>query len=161
MLHALLTGLALATAQMLDIHAGFGFSAGFIDYIINYKLATNPLLILPLGALFFLIYFVTSYYTIKLLKLQIFEESKEQSSSDKDDETQAFIEALGGADNILDTDACITRLRMQVGDSTILKDEDFIALGAKGVIRPTKSTIQIILGSNSEKVAEKIKKALS
>ena len=95
------------------------------------------------------------------MKLQIFEESKEQSISDKDDETQAFIKALGGAENIVDTDACITRLRMQVGDSSILKDEDFIALGAKGVIRPTKTTIQIILGSNSEKVAEKIKEALS
>ncbi len=67
-LHALLTGLALAVAQTLDIHAGFGFSAGFIDYMINYKLSTNPLLILPLGGLFALIYFVTSYYTIKYFK---------------------------------------------------------------------------------------------
>lgn len=160
LLHALLTGLALATAQMLDIHAGFGFSAGFIDYLINYKLSTKPLLILPLGALFALIYFVTSYYTIKLLKLKIFEESKEENRVETDDEAQAFILALGGVENIIDTDACITRLRMRVGDSAILKDEDFTALGAKGVVRPDKSTIQIVLGSRSEKVAEKIKEAL-
>lgn len=49
---------------------------------------------------------------------------------------------------------------MHVRDSEILKDKDFTALGAKGVIRPDKSTIQIVLGRKSEKVAEKIKEAL-
>ncbi|MDD3591664.1 MAG: PTS transporter subunit EIIC [Sulfurovum sp.] len=160
LLHALLTGLALAAAQILDIHAGFGFSAGFIDYIINYKLATNPLLLLPLGAVFAAIYFLTSYYTIKLLKLRIFEEAQSDKEVQSSDEAQAFIAALGGAENILDTDACITRLRMRVNDSSELKDEDFMALGAKGVIRPDKHTIQIVLGSRSEKVAEKINIAL-
>ncbi|MGC9351074.1 MAG: PTS transporter subunit EIIC [Sulfurovum sp.] len=160
LLHALLTGLALASAQMLDIHAGFGFSAGFIDYLINYKLATNPLLLLPLGGVFAVIYFLTSYYTIKLLKLQIFEEAQSDRNIESDDEAMAFITALGGADNILDTDACITRLRMRVQDSSTLKDENFTALGAKGVIRPDKQTIQIVLGSKSEKVAEKIKETL-
>ncbi|MFT7879278.1 MAG: PTS transporter subunit EIIC [Sulfurimonas sp.] len=160
LLHALLTGLALASAQMLDIHAGFGFSAGFIDYLINYKLATNPLLLLPLGAVFAVIYFVAGYYTIKLFKLQIFEEAQSDKSIKSDDEAAAFIAALGGPGNILDTDACITRLRMRVNDSSTLKDDDFTALGAKGVIRPDRETIQIVLGSRSEKVAEKIKEAL-
>ncbi len=159
-LHALLTGLALAVAQMLDIHAGFGFSAGFIDYVINYKLATNPLLILPLGAVFAVIYFISSYYTIKLFKLKIFEESTEENTNSVNDEAQAFILALGGKENIVDTDACITRLRMNVIDSSILKDEDFTILGAKGVIRPDKKSIQIILGTKAEKIAEEIKETL-
>ena len=160
-LHALLTGLALAVAQMLDIHAGFGFSAGFIDYVINYKLATKPLLILPLGVLFAVIYFVSSYYTIKFFKLKIFEEDTEENSSSKNNEAQAFILALGGKENITDTDACITRLRMSVRDSSVLKDKDFTALGAKGVIRPDKRSIQIILGTKAEKVAEEIKESLN
>ena len=160
MLHAILTGLSLAAAQMLDIHAGFGFSAGFIDYMINYKLATNPLLILPLGALFALIYFISAYYTIKLFKLKIFEENADTSKSDEDEEALAFIEALGGEKNITHTDACITRLRMSVHDSTPLNDQAFIALGAKGVIRPDKHSIQIVLGTRAEGVAEKIKEAL-
>jgi PTS system N-acetylglucosamine-specific IIC component len=42
LIHALLTGVALATAQFMDIHHGFGFSAGLFDYLINYKLAQNP-----------------------------------------------------------------------------------------------------------------------
>lgn len=160
LLHAILTGLALAVAQLLDIHAGFGFSAGFIDYIINYKLATNPLLILPLGALFAVIYFVSAYYTIKIFKLKIFGEETDTERTKEDSEAQAFIAALGGKDNIVDTDACITRLRMSVKDSIMLTDTDFTALGAKGVIRPNTTSIQIVLGTKAESVSEAIKEAL-
>lgn len=160
LVHALLTGLALAVAQMLDIHTGFGFSAGFIDYVINYKLATNPLLILPLGVVFAFIYFVSSYYTIKIFKLKIFPEDTETKLFPASEEALAFIQALGGADNILETDACITRLRMKVKESGTLSDEKFITLGAKGVIRPDKHTIQIILGTRAEGVAEQMKEKL-
>ncbi len=164
LLHAILTGLALAVAQMFNVHAGFGFSAGFIDYVINYKLATNPILILPLGALFAVIYFVASYYLIKVLKLKILETELSEGDETKgstSSEAEAFIKALGGEENILNTDACITRLRMSVADSSQLKDEDFAALGAKGVIRPDKGSIQIILGTKAEKVAEEIKEAMN
>ena len=161
LLHAILTGLALATAQMLDIHAGFGFSAGFIDYIINYKLATNPIYILPLGAIFAFIYFITSYYTIKIFRLKIFTEDTQIAQSiDSDEKSLLFIKALGGAENIIETDACITRLRMKLKDTTNLKDEDFIKLGAKGVIRPDKESMQIVLGTQSESVAEGIRSSL-
>ena len=159
-LHAIFTGLALAIAQALDIHAGFGFSAGFIDYIINYKLATNPLLILPLGMLFAFIYFVASYYTIRLFKLKIFDENTDDKVPVENEEAIALIKALGGVENITNTDACITRLRMSVHDSSTLLEENFIALGAKGVIKPDKKSIQIVLGTRAEEVAEKIKEAL-
>jgi len=161
-LHALLTGLALATAQLFNIHAGFGFSAGFIDYVINYKLGTNPILILPLGLVFAGLYFVLSYYLIKVLKLNIMEtELKEDNDgSGGSDEALAFIAALGGRENIVNTDACITRLRMSVNDSSALKDEDFMKLGAKGVIRLDNKSIQVVLGAKAEGVAEGIKEAL-
>ena len=147
---------------MFNIHAGFGFSAGFIDYVINYKLATNPLLILPLGAVFAALYFVLSYYLIKILKLKILEtELKEDTVENKTSNTALeFIKALGGKENIVSTDACITRLRMSVNDSSELLDETFMALGAKGVIRPDKNSIQIVLGTRAESVAEEIKEAL-
>ncbi|SFV68938.1 PTS system, N-acetylglucosamine-specific IIA component / PTS system, N-acetylglucosamine-specific IIB component / PTS system, N-acetylglucosamine-specific IIC component [hydrothermal vent metagenome] len=160
-IHALLTGLALALAQILDIHAGFGFSAGLIDYLINYKLATNPLLILPLGLAFTLLYFITSYYAIKIFKLKIFEEENtKEKKLTPNAEALAFIDALGGKENILNTDACITRLRMSVKDNSQLKDSDFIALGAKGVIRPDKKSVQIVLGTRAESVAEEIKESV-
>ncbi|HHH20236.1 MAG TPA: PTS sugar transporter [Campylobacterales bacterium] len=159
-LHAILTGLAVATAHALDIHHGFGFSAGFFDYVINYKLATNPILILPLGLAFGVLYFVLSYYTIKIFKLTIFGADLEEEKAETSDETQAFIKALGGAENIVSTDACITRLRMEVKSSKALKDEAFMKLGAKGVIKPNETTIQVVLGTKAEKIAEKIKSAL-
>ncbi len=160
LLHAILTGLAVASAHFLDIHHGFGFSAGLFDYVINYKLAKNPILILPLGLFFGFIYFILSYYTIKLFKYQIFEADKESEEVKKSDETLAFIKALGGADNILSTDACITRLRMEVKSSKDLSDEAFMKLGAKGVMRPNETTIQVVLGTRAEGVAEGIKESL-
>jgi PTS system N-acetylglucosamine-specific IIC component len=161
-LHALLTGLALAMAQMLDIHAGFGFSAGLIDYLINYKLATNPLLILPLGVVFALLYFFISYYTIKIFKLKIFEEEEEskENTLSPNKEAQAFIDALGGKDNIMLTDACITRLRISLKDNSQLIDKSFIDLGAKGVIRPDKQSVQIVLGTRAEAVADAMRNIL-
>jgi PTS system N-acetylglucosamine-specific IIC component len=158
-LHAILTGLAVASAHFLDIHHGYGFSAGFIDYVINYKLATNPLLILPLGLAFGVVYFVLSYYVIKIFKYQIFstDETEERETSN---EALAFIEALGGAENIVSTDACITRLRMELKDSSNLDKEAFMKLGAKGVIMPTETAVQVVLGTRAESVAELIKRAL-
>ena len=159
-LHAILTGLALATAHYMDIHHGFGFSAGLIDYLINYKLAKNPLLILPLGLAFGLIYFVLSYYTIRIFKYKIFSDDKQEDKQEVSNEALAFIEALGGEENIVSTDACITRLRMQVKDSSRLDDDAFMKLGAKGVIRPNDTTIQVVLGTRAESVAESIKSML-
>ena len=159
--HALLTGLALASAHFLDIHHGFGFSAGLIDFLINYKFAKNPLLLLPLGLVFGVIYFVLSYYTIKIFKYNIFGEESTNEANEGSDEAQAFIEALGGAENILSTDACITRLRMEVKSSKELNEEAFKKLGAKGVIKPNETTIQVVLGTRAEGVAELIKSALN
>jgi len=177
--HALLTGLSLALAQLMGIHHGFGFSAGFIDYVINYKLATKPLLILPLGLFIGFIYFIVGYFLLKYLKVNLFKELESDESntgeaakepeqtneknvmlSAQAKEAEHFIQALGGRENILDTDACITRLRMRVKESADLKDEDFKLLGAKGVIRPDRSTIQIVLGTKAEKIAEEIKEML-
>ena len=156
-LHAILTGLALATAHFMDIHHGYGFSAGFIDYVINYKLATNPLLILPLGLAFGVIYFILSYYTIKIFKYKIFANDNEEEKEKVSNEALAFIEALGGKENIISTDACITRLRMEVKSSSNLDKESFLKLGAKGVIKPNETTIQVVLGTRAESVAEQIK----
>ena len=159
--HAILTGLAVASAYLLDIHHGYGFSAGFIDYVINYKLAKNPIFILPLGLAFGFIYFVVSYYIIKIFKYQIFTtDNNDKESCETSNEAEAFIKALGGRENIVSTDACITRLRMQVKDSSSLDDETFIKLGAKGVIKPNDTTIQVVLGTRAEGVAESIKNML-
>jgi PTS system N-acetylglucosamine-specific IIC component len=198
--HALLTGLSLAVAQMMGIHHGFGFSAGAIDYIINYKLATKPLMLLPLGVVIGVVYFIVGYTLIRVLKIELFrevevkesissdnisdpketdefnikkiveekdkiKESTDKSPIEKDhqkphSEVDRFIDALGGRENIVDTDSCITRLRMRVVDSSDIKDDEFILLGAKGVIRPDKESIQIVLGAKAEVIAQKIRDRL-
>jgi len=160
LVHAILTGLAVASAHFLDIHHGYGFSAGFIDYVINYKLAKNPLLIIPLGLVFALIYFVVTYYMIKFFKYNIFSTEIQNDEEETCNEALAFIEALGGKENIISTDACITRLRMEVKSSKDLNEEAFKKLGAKGVIKPNETTIQVVLGTRAEGVAEIIKGAL-
>ncbi len=159
-LHALLTGLALAMAQLLDIHAGFGFSAGLIDYIINYKLAQNPLLILPLGVGFALLYFTLSYILLGFLKPQLFGDNALDNNVQQNidnSNTLSFVEALGGRDNIVETNACITRLRMTLKDSSQIDNTAFTALGASGVIKPDNKSIQIVLGTKAEKIAQEIR----
>jgi len=162
-LHALLTGLALATAQLLDIHAGFGFSAGLIDYVINYKLAQNPLLILPLGVGFALLYFVLSYFLLGYLKPQFFADNTPDNSQQNSVNSNAlsFIEALGGPENIVETNACITRLRITLKDSSRIDNAAFTALGASGVIKPDNRSIQIVLGTKAEKIAGEIRDYLN
>jgi len=160
LIHALLTGLSLALAQLLDIHHGFGFSAGFIDYIINYKLATNPLLLLPLGVFMAFLYFLLTYILLGFMPLNLFDKDTVEDKTEETNQAKAFIQALGGKENIIQTDACITRLRMRLKDSSQLKEESFKALGALGVIRPTNQTIQIVLGTKAQDVAEEIKEVL-
>ena len=158
-LHAILTGASLALANMLDIHAGFGFSAGAIDYAINYKLATNPHLLLPLGIGVGLVYFFLSYILLGWLKVDFF---KEETTAVKENQTTAkiFIEALGGKENIVDVDSCITRLRVTLRDNTKADDALFTQHGAKGIIRQGGEAIQIVFGAKSENIASQIKEAL-
>jgi N-acetylglucosamine PTS system EIICBA or EIICB component len=56
--HALLTGVSMAVTWALGVHDGFSFSAGLIDYVINWGLATRPWLIIPIGLCFALVYYV-------------------------------------------------------------------------------------------------------
>jgi PTS system N-acetylglucosamine-specific IIC component len=166
-LHALLTGAALAAAQALDIHAGFGFSAGLIDFIINYKLGKNVWMLIPLGVVFAFIYFTAGYLLLRRLGIDIVgtelgtETARKSDKDEKDDEVEAFIEALGGKENIVQTDACITRLRMKVRDVSVIDDENFVKLGAKGVIRPDAHSVQIVLGQKAEKIADAIRERVS
>nr|AFV25491.1 hypothetical protein [Streptomyces sp. BC16019] len=63
-IHALLTALSMAITWGLGVHAGFNFSAGFIDYALNWNLATKPWLIIPIGLVFGAIYYVVFRFAI-------------------------------------------------------------------------------------------------
>ncbi|MGI5443569.1 PTS transporter subunit EIIC [Streptomyces shenzhenensis] len=63
-LHAVLTAVSMAVTWALGVHAGFNFSAGLIDYALNWHLATKPWLIIPIGLVFAAIYYVTFRFAI-------------------------------------------------------------------------------------------------
>lgn len=167
-IHALLTGLALAVSYMLNIKHGFSFSAGAIDYFLYMKLATNGWLLIPVGIVFGLIYYFVFVFAIKKLDLptpgRVDEEGEgldeliaERGMSGV---ALAYINALGGVDNLVEVDSCITRLRLSVNDSSVIDEEELKQLGASGLLRPSDKNVQVIIGTRAESVADEIKRAL-
>lgn len=68
-IHAVLAGISMSVTTALGIKHGFGFSAGLIDYVLNYGLATKPLLLIPVGLVFLVIYYVIFRALIRALNL--------------------------------------------------------------------------------------------
>lgn len=166
-LHAIFTGLSLVVTNAFGVLHGFGFSAGAIDYFMLWDNATKALLIVPIGLAFGALYYFTFLFVIKKFDL------KTPGREDLDEDAlkildniepselgRKYFEALGGAKNIVDVDSCITRLRLELKDVNIVKDEDLKVLGATGVLRPTKKNMQVIIGTKAEMICDEIKKCL-
>lgn len=167
-IHAVLTGISLAVAYLVGFRDGFGFSAGLSDYLLNLGLADKPWLLLPLGLGFGAIYFVVFYFLIKKLDLKT---PGREDDEDEDGEVNAIaddvdlrayytIEALGGKDNIKQVDYCTTRLRLSVQDSGSVDEKTLKQTGARGVMRISKTNVQVIIGTSVEFLAEAIKERL-
>lgn len=167
--HALLTGIAMVVCAMLGMKLGFGFSAGFLDYFLNFNIATNPLLLIVVGGITFVIYYFFFVFIIKKFNLptpgRLDEVGNDAGSSIIKQRGLAglaaeYIVALGGSDNIVEIDACITRLRLTIKDASIIHDEDLKNLGASGVIRPTKKNMQIVVGTQAELIVDEMKRII-
>lgn len=167
-IHAVLTGISLVITNALGILHGFGFSAGLIDYIINYNLATNPILLIPVGLAFGAIYYFIFLFAIKKFNLstpgRILDENVEGDqkieSMGIDAAATAYIKALGGKNNLQEVDSCITRLRLVIKDNSLVKDPDLKKIGAAGVMRVSKNNIQVIVGTKAEILADSIRRQL-
>ena len=163
-LHAVLTGISMALMNGLDVRLGFGFSAGLFDYLLNFTRAQNPLLLLPVGTLYFAVYYFTFRYIIVRFDLHTPGRDAEAlalapGEPAAADEAAAFIAALGGTGNLLDIDACATRLRLRVGDQALLNEAALKALGATAVMRPSADTVQIIVGLRADQIASAMRKS--
>jgi len=167
--HALLTGISAVVCTLLPVRAGFNFSAGFVDWFLSFKapMAENPWLIIPIGLVFAVIYYVV--FRIIITKFNLKTPGREDDdeltentviNGDMNELAKAYIEALGGRDNILTVDNCVTRLRLNVKDNSVITDKKLTALGARGVIRPGKGSIQVIVGTNVQFVADAVKAEL-
>ena len=163
-LHAVLTGISMALMNGLDVRLGFGFSAGLFDYLLNFTRAQNPLLLLPVGTLYFAVYYFTFRYIIVRFDLHTPGRDAEAPALAPGepaaaDEAAAFIAALGGTGNLLDIDACATRLRLRVRDQALLNETALKALGATAVMRPSADTVQIIVGLRADQIASAMRKS--
>ncbi|MDF2035979.1 N-acetylglucosamine-specific PTS transporter subunit IIBC [Cytobacillus oceanisediminis] len=166
-IHAILTGLAMSISYALDIHHGFGFSAGALDYILNFGIAQKPVLLAGIGLLYGLLYFVVFYFLIKKLDLKTpgredeIEGEFEGNNAIKGNYAEAadaYLEALGGRENLEEIDNCVTRLRLKVKDIALVDEGHLKQLGAKGVIKLSKTSLQVIVGTDVEFLANELKK---
>ena len=166
--HALLTGLSLFIASMFHWTAGFGFSAGLIDFSLTsgMPMANNPFMLLVLGLGFGVAYYLLFKVLIKTFNLKTpgreeednEEELKIETSNNSHTEVATIIyEALGGKDNVVSIDNCATRLRLEVKDSTLVDDKKIKKVAA-GIIKPSKTDVQVIIGPLVEFVANEMKK---
>ncbi len=164
-IHALLTASSMVLAYVLDIHHGFGFSAGAIDFFLNYGLAQKAGLLLVIGIIYGAIYFVVFYFLIKKLNLKtpgrededmISKDSESVSAEGDKYDVMAghFVRSIGGIDNISSIDNCTTRLRLQMNDMSKVDEAELKRHGARGVVKVNNRNLQIIVGTDVEFVAD-------
>ncbi|AQS56104.1 N-acetylglucosamine-specific PTS transporter subunit IIBC [Novibacillus thermophilus] len=169
--HAVLTGLSLAIASFFQWTAGFGFSAGFIDFFLSSKLplANQPYMLILQGFVFAVIYYAVFRFLIVKFNIKTpgreddaKESTLQQTVEDEKEPTAAIAaqiyEALGGDANVTSVDNCITRLRVEVKDMDAVDKDKIEATGVPGVHVVGKHSIQVIVGTSVQFVADEIKK---
>ena len=173
-IHAVLTGLSLAVANVLDVHLGFSFSAGLIDLLLygTAPAAHNIPLLVVQGLIFAVLYYVLFRFAIVRWNLRTpgrapdeeFEASEAARSSDGtsagSERAEQLIAAFGGRDNLVGVDACITRLRMEVADKDVVDKAALQSLGAAGVME-VGNNVQAVFGTQSDVLKDEIKAALA
>jgi PTS system N-acetylglucosamine-specific IIC component len=164
-IHALLTGIAEAIMNALGVKLGYGFSAGLFDYMLNYGKATRPLMLLPVGAAYAAIYYGLFRWAIVRFDLptpgrEAPETIPAGPAVAADAKAAAFVAALGGAANLRGIDACATRLRLAVADAQAIDEPRLRQLGARGVLRPSPTAVQVIVGGIADGLAMEMRAAL-
>jgi len=153
-IHAVLAGVAYVVCILLGIKHGFTFSHGLIDYVVLFPKSHNALWLFVLGPIWAGLYFVTFYFLIRKFNLatpgrEALEEAAVAHSAGGDEFSLQIVRALGGRSNIVNLDACITRLRVKLKDSSKVSAEKLKALGAAGVVM-VGDGVQAIFGTRSD-----------
>ncbi|WP_295830254.1 PTS transporter subunit EIIC [uncultured Microbacterium sp.] len=191
--HAVLTGISLAVAYLLDIHLGFSFSAGLFDLLLygTAPAANNVWLLVVMGVVYFGVYYLLFRLVIKKWNLRT--PGREDLSAPTEDApavdadaassidaasptvastaaapaaaavtdspAEQLIAAFGGRDNLVHVDACITRLRMEVADRTLVDHARLKQLGAAGVLE-VGDNVQAVFGPRAEMLKNDILEVL-
>ncbi|WP_297597174.1 N-acetylglucosamine-specific PTS transporter subunit IIBC [uncultured Cetobacterium sp.] len=169
LVHAILTGISVFIAASMHWIAGFGFSAGLIDMLLSSRnpLATQWYMLIVQGLVFFFLYYFIFVFVINKFNLKTpgreEEDADSTDSSSKvkitsnDELAAALIPLLGGVDNIVSIDNCITRLRLEVKDNSLVQDAQIKKI-TSGVLKPGKTSVQVIIGTQVEFVANALKR---
>ena len=168
--YALLYGIFTFVTVLIGFRAGFSFSAGATDLVFSASLpaAAQTWLIIPLGLAAFVVFYVV--FRVMITKLNLKTPGREDDDADEttvklanDDYTEVarvVLEGLGGKENVTSLDNCITRLRMEIKDYTKVDEKKIKSAGVAGVIRPSKTSVQVIVGTKVQFVADEMKKML-
>ena len=170
-IYALLYGIFTVITTLVGFRAGFSFSAGATDLLFSASLpaAQNTWMILPLGAAAFLVFYVVFRFAIVKFDLKTpgredddleAEKSAVLANNDYTAVAKTVLEGLGGKENVTSLDNCITRLRLEIKDYTKVDEKKIKSAGIAGVIRPSKTSVQVIVGTKVQFVADEMKKML-
>ena len=162
--HAVLTGISMVVMDALGVKLGFGFSAGLFDYVLNYGLSTKALLLFPVGAVYFAVYYFTFSWCIRRFNLATPGREPETAATANapaatGSRGSQFVAALGGKANLQSVDACMTRLRLTLTDPSKVDEPALKALGARGIVRPGGNALQVIVGPIADQLAQEIRSA--
>ena len=167
--YALLYGIFTVIVYYLGFRAGFSFSGGFTDLVFSASLpaAQKTWLIIPLGLAAFVVFYVVFRFAITKWDLKTpgreddDEESEKKVVLSNDDYTEVarvILEGVGGKENVTSIDNCVTRLRLEVKDNTLVNEKVIKSAGVSGVIRPGKTSVQVVVGTKVQFVADEFKK---
>ena len=172
--YAALYGIFTIITYYVGFRAGFCFSAGATDLVFSSFLpaANNTLMIIPLGIAAFVVFYLVFYFAITKFNLKTpgredeeadFAEVDKNAKLANNDFTAiaaAVLEGLGGKENVESLDNCITRLRLEVKDGTLVNEKKIKAAGVAGVMRPSQTAVQVIIGTKVQFVADEMAKML-
>ena len=169
LIYAALYGIFTIITVLVDFRAGFCFSAGATDLIFSSSLpaAKNTWMIIPLGIAAFIVFYVVFRFAIVKWDLKTpgredDDEEKEKKvvlSNDNFTEVASIIlEGVGGKGNVASIDNCITRLRLEIKDYTLVDEKKIKSAGVAGVVRPGKNAVQVVVGTKVQFVADEFKK---
>ncbi|MCY9861134.1 PTS glucose transporter subunit IIBC [Vibrio coralliirubri] len=151
-IHALLAGSAYVVANVLGFVHGTSFSHGLIDFVVLSGNAAKMPLMIAVGLVYAAIYYVVFRAVIKAMNLKTAGREDDTEASESVAHTEmgeALVVAFGGADNITNLDACITRLRIAVKDTEVVDQDRLKQLGAAGVV-VVAGGVQAIFGTKSD-----------
>ena len=169
LVHAILTGLSLAIAAAFHWTAGFGFSAGLVDFVLSFKIpiANKPYMLIVQGLVFAVIYYFLFRYII--VKFNLMTPGREEDDDEALAEEAAgesrfasmaavIYEGLGGDENVVSVDNCVTRLRLEVKDMSKVDQKKIKSTGVPGINIVGPQSIQVIIGTNVQFVADEVHK---